>query len=242
MSYTDFVKLQNFVAHALLSDDDLSSVNIVTRERLLADESRLPDRTLAVEVLAYLTVRNGRKGCGVIVEKPEFQVGHPNLPGPEGDIVLTCLVLEDRITNSGPVTGTQRPADQVSQRLMEVLHGYQMEGFGQLFCDANAMLAATDFEPLVGYRCAFRLRMPRGQTARVEQPTISEESLSVTLACATEEAMIYFTTDGSFPGPSNPGATLYAGPFDVEEGDVINAAAFKAGLAPSHVIQATVTA
>jgi hypothetical protein len=72
MSFTDFIQLQNDVAHALASDSFLANVNIVTRERLLIDSSRLPDQTRKAEVLAYMTPRNNKFGCGVIVEKPEL--------------------------------------------------------------------------------------------------------------------------------------------------------------------------
>ena len=241
MSYTNFVRLQNFVGHYLGSYTALDNVNIVTRERLLLDESRLPDKTLALEVLAYITPRNGRKGAGIIIEKPGFQVNAPNLPGPEGFITLQILILEDRLTNLSPTTGTLLAADQIGQTLMDALHWHQIEGFGQMFCDNGAMVAAEDFEPIVGYRLNFKIRMPRGQTTKVAQPTITEAALEITLACSTSAADIYYTTDESYPGRSNPGAILYAAPFTVASGTIVNAAAYKDGLTPSHMIQATVT-
>lgn len=244
MSFTDFTKFQNFVGHYLASYNALDRVNIVTRERLLADESRLPDETLAIEVLAYTTPReggDGRIGAGIIVEKPGFEVGSPNLPGPEGDLTLEILVLEDRITNLGPTEGTQLAADQICQTIMDALHWQQFEGFGQMFCDRAAMTEAKDFQPLIAYRLRFRLRMPRGQTAKVAQPTITEDNGSITLACATTDAQIYYTTDESFPGRSNSAAILYSEPFAADVDTVITVAAYKEGLTPSHVIQATVT-
>ncbi len=244
MSFSDFIKLQKFAAQALLCDTELDRINIATRDEIIASEDKLPDATLAAEVLVYITPReggDGRTGCGIIIEKPEFQVNHPNLPGPEGDILLTLLVLEDPITNYGPETGTQLPAHQVSQRILEVLHGYQIEGFGQMFADTRAMQSAQDFEPLRAYRVNLRIRMPRLQDARVATPTITEDNGSITLACATTNARIFYTTDSTFPGICNPGATEYTEPFNAEVGDVIHAAAYYEGQPPSHVIKATVT-
>lgn len=241
MSYTNFIKLQNFAAHYLLSYNALDNVNIVTRHEIILGESKLPDKTLALEVLAYITPRNGRKGLGVIIEVPEFQVIAPNLPGPEGDIILTLLVLADKLVNEGPVTGTNIAASQCCQIIMDALHWQQWEGFGQMFCDQNAMQAATDFEPLDAWRLRFKIRMPRGQTAKVEQPTITEDETEITLACTTEAAQIYYTIDESYPGRSNPGALLYEAPFTVDVGTIINVAAYKDGLTPSHMIQATTT-
>ena len=238
---TNFVKFQNFVAHYLSSYNALDNVNIVTRARLLADESRLPDETLAAEVMAYITPRNGRVGAGIIVEPPGFEVGHPNLPGPEGDLTIELLVLEDRITNLSPSEGTGLPADQICQTIMDALHWQQFEGFGQMFCDRSAMVPAKDFQPLDAYRIKFRLRMPRSQTEKVQQPVITELSGAITFSCSTSDAQIYYTLDQSYPGRSNPAALLYAATFNVDVGTVINAAAYKDGLTPSHMIQATTT-
>jgi hypothetical protein len=247
VSYTNFLKFQNFVGHCLCSYNALDRVNIITRERLLvaaAEDERTADGNLAAEVLAYITPReggDGRIGAGIIVEKPGFEVIAPNLPGPEGDLTLEILVLEDRITNLGPTEGTQIAADQICQIIMDALHWQQFEGFGQMFCDRNAMVEARDFQPLIAYRLRFRLRMPRGQTTKVAQPTISETENQITLACATPDAQIYYTLDESYPGRSNPGALLYEAPFAVVAGDIINAAAYLEGQTPSHMIQATVT-
>ena len=70
----DFVALQNDFAQVLLGDEWLRDINVVTRYKLLLDDVKRPDRSLAVETLAYLTPRNGRKGVGIIVEVPEVQV------------------------------------------------------------------------------------------------------------------------------------------------------------------------
>ncbi len=241
MSYSNFIRLQNFVAHCLSSYDALDNVNIITRSRLLQSESLLPDKTLALEVLAYITPRNGRKGLGVIVERPGFTVESPNLPGPEGFITLELLILCDRLTNEGPQTGTGLAADQCGQLIMEALHWQQFEGFGQLFSDRNAMQAAEDWAPLDAYRLRFKIRMPRNQGEKTAQPTITENTGSITLACSTSGAQIYYTTDQSYPGRSNPAAKLYEAPFTATAGDVINAAAYASGYTPSHMIQATVT-
>lgn len=245
MSFSDFIKLQKFAAQALLCDTELDRINIATRDEIIASEDKLPDATLAAEVLVYITPReggDGRTGCGIIVEKPEFRVNHPNLPGPEGDILLTLLVLEDPITNHGLEHGTLLPAHQVAQRILEVLHGYQIEGFGQMFADVNAMQSAADFEPLRAYRVNLKVRMPRNQDARVATPTIIEDAGTITLACVTTDARIFYTTDGTFPGVCNSAAQEYNEPFDVEVGDVIHAAAYVEGQPPSHIIKATVTA
>lgn len=243
MAFTDFLKLQDDGAHLLLSDGRLSSVNVVTREKLILDNSRLPDQTLAAEVLAYLTERNGRKGAGVIVEKPEFSVSLPNVPGPQGDITLTFLVLEDPLENEAPDSGTLMPADQIAQCILDLGHLWALEGIGIFAAAADAMRAAKDFEPLRGYRVKLRSTSNRGQTQRICRVSITSagDPLLVTLATATAEADIWYVVGDGSPAPSNPAATKYADPFEAVAGSVVRAAAFAvAGSASAGMLQSSV--
>lgn len=237
---TNFVQLQNDFAHALLGDAWLANVNVITRHALLLADLKRADRETAAEVLAYLTPRNGRKGCGIIVEVPEVSVASGNLPGPEFDLVLTCLILEDPITNNGPTTGSLKPADQVAQRIIEIAHAWGVEPLGEFYCKGSTLTAAKDFEPLRGFRCRCNLKLPRTQTTRTALPTIAETGGAITLTVASG-ASAYYTTDASFPGPGNPGATLYTAEFTVATGTVVRWAAFADDQLPSSVGHVTVT-
>jgi hypothetical protein len=240
----NFTQLQTDFAHALRGDDWLRNVNIVTRHDLNNPDTLklLPDKTLAAEVLCYITPRNGRKGCGVIVEVPEVGVASGNLPGPEFDLALTCLILEDPVTNLAPQTGTLKPADQVAQRILEVGHGWRIEPHGEFFARGPSLREAADFEPLRAFRCQLNLKLPRTQTTRtaLNQNSISEASGEITLT-VPEGAEIYYTTDGTFPGPGNPAATIYSGVFTATAGTVIRWAAYKVDELPSFAGYATVT-
>lgn len=236
----DFVKLQNDLAHVLLGDDWLRDVNIVTRWKLLLEDVKRPDRELAAEVLAYVTPRNGRKGCGVIIELPELSVASANLPGPEFDLTVTCLVLEDPLVNYGPQTGTLRPCDQVAQRIIEIGHGWPLLPHGELYAKGATIVQAPDFEPLRAFRARLNLKMPRTQTTRVAPPEIAESNGTVTLTPATGSECFY-TLDGTFPGPGNPAAFRYAAPFTVTAGTEIRWAAYQTDLLPSAAQHATVT-
>lgn len=244
MSFTDFLKVQRFVAHALLSDEWLENVNIVTRDYIIANASRLPDKTLAEEVLVYITPRNGRKGCGIIVEKPEFNVASPNLAGPQGDLILTCLVLCDKISNEGPTTGSNRPGNQVGQRILEVCHSWRIHPGGAFYADTNALQEAKDFEPLDAWRVRLRMKLPRNQNVQVAEPTITADGLEITLACPTADAEIFYTLDDTMPAHQrggNPGSIRYTVPFIVESGDIVNVCAYKTDFIQSNLITTTIT-
>jgi hypothetical protein len=61
---------------------------------------------------------------------------------------------------------------------------------------------------------------------------------NVTIACATEGAVIYYTTDGSEPTDAS---TLYTGPIQISATTTIKACAYKAGMNPSRVVTAVYT-
>ena len=64
------------------------------------------------------------------------------------------------------------------------------------------------------------------------------EPITVTLACETEGAAIYYTTDGSKPTAS---ATKYTAPFSVTATTTVKAIAIKSGLDNSEVVSKTFT-
>jgi len=63
-------------------------------------------------------------------------------------------------------------------------------------------------------------------------------SKSITISCATEDASIYYTTDGSEP---NIGSTLYTEPFSISATTTVKAVATKEGMEDSDVATQTFT-
>lgn len=61
-------------------------------------------------------------------------------------------------------------------------------------------------------------------------------SLSISISSPEEGAVVYYTTDGSLPGP---GSEIYKKPVDIESTTVIRARAYKSGLLPSPVVTNT---
>lgn len=227
---TNLVQLQDDVTQALLSNEALVNVNIINYRKL-----RLQSE---VDLSAlWLTPRNGRAGAGIMVEMPTFEVARPNLPGPEGELVIGCACVEEPNLNFEPASGTLLSAEELAQICLDILHGYLIEGAGGLYAEKTAIRPMEEFPGMVAYRASVRMRQPREQTVRVAIPTITEEELHIELACATEAAEIYYTQDGTFPGPSNPGAVKYEEAFDMT-GEVLRWAAYKSGLTGSHVGQA----
>ena len=226
----NLVQMQADAAGALLSDDRLSAVNVVQYRKLRAQSE--------VDASAiYAVPRNGRAGAGLLVEMPTLVVPKPNLPGPSGQFVVTLVALEEPNMNQEPTLGTMVAAEDIAQIVLEILHGLVIEGVGALYADERPIVPADEFPGLVGYRITLRLATLRPQMERVATPSIAEDALNVTLACTTAEAAIYYTQDGSFPGPGNEAALIYANTFAMS-GTVLRWAGYLDGMVGSNVGEA----
>lgn len=62
-----------------------------------------------------------------------------------------------------------------------------------------------------------------------------DQPFDVAISSKTLDASIYFTLDGSEPGPENPQASLYVSPIRIERTTNLRAAAFKEGFQPTNV-------
>lgn len=248
MNFVDLVAVQKEFAGLLGSDEQLLRVNIATRDYIMANDSRLPDETLAAEVLVYITPReggDGRTGVGIIVERPSIRVPQNTSPGPQKVLAVEFLILEERLTNSGPETGTLVHGDWIAQRLVELGHQYYLEGIGEFVADPNAVQDARDFAPLNAYRVTLLCNLETQTPNRVTLPLISADDEDRTvLTNVTADAEIFYTTDESMParaGGGNPASLRYVAPLVLESGTVIRWAAYKNDLLPSHVGKRTVT-
>jgi len=245
----DFVQLQEDLTQGLLCESALQYINVV-QYRKLRLQSEIDWSAI------YAAPRNGRAGCGIVVEMPTFEVLHPNVSGPVGNLVLSCVVLEEPNLNADPATGTQMSAEAVSKFILDSSHQWEIGGVGVMAAvreairglwrteDLRGVVApgslrdaiwdAQRFEGLVAYRVKLQMQAAGRPVARASQPTAQQQQAEVTLACATEGAEVYYTTDGSFPGPGNPRAAKYRGPFQAS-GSVVRYAAYRGGMFRSGV-------
>ena len=238
----DLVQLQTDLTQGLLAEPALQFINVVQYRKL-----RLQSEIDWSAV--YARPRNGRAGCGVLVEMPAFEVWHPNVPGPVGNLVLSCVVLEEPNLNNDPATGTGLSAEAVSQFILNSSHQWEIGGAGVLSAvreairglwrteDLRSALAksslrdaiwdALRFEGLVAYRVKLSLQAAPPLTPRVAAPLASVTGGQLNLACATANAQLYYTLDGTFPGAANPTAALYTSPLPVPpSGTLLRAAAY----------------
>jgi len=177
-------------------------------------------------------------GLAVEVKLPSAEVGEANVPGPQLDLVGVIRLSENPMFNEG-ADGTGVKAEDAAMAILQACHHWQREG-RVVYADRRALRdGMTDDDGVITYDVVVRTELGVQPVSRVAVPSISFAAGSVTLACATSGAAIYYTTDGSTPAPSNAEATLYAGPFSAAGGDVIRAQAFKGPLIPSGIVRQT---
>ncbi len=232
----DFVKVQEFFTQGLLCEDYLAAINVLQYRKLrlesVVDWSVIwqrprvplvnPDGSHSSDMNA------GRSGCGILVEMPSFKVLHPNLGGPPGFLVASAVVVEEPNLNMTPETGTLLSAEEVSKFILDSTHQWVVGSVGILTAERNAIEPTEEFDGLVAYRVNLSMQAPQCKRKRVAGTDITLMGQNVTLTSITDGADIYFTTDGSFPGPSNAAAIKYSEPFDFA-GRILLTAAYKPG-------------
>ncbi len=186
--------------------------------------------------LGVLNSQGGKIGLAVVASMPELIVGSPDSPGPEADIRHEFQIFEDPLLNLGE-GGTGKSAQRAAINVLNLLHNYTADGLavrGAMYAEEQPVRPMGALGG-VGWLVSLRQPVTVGRTRQVKTPTISEDVGLVTLASATPGALIYYTTDGSYPGPANEEATLYDEPFATPEGPVlIRAGAALADYIPSN--------
>ena len=193
--------------------------------------------------LAGATFKSGKTGAAVSVLLPVFDVSRPNAPGPHLEPALIVRVQEIPTINQGS-TGTKKTAEQIAQRVAQVLLHFMAQGlYGSLSPAKDFITPNRNFLPRVTYDCVLQTMMPLEKLERVAMPTITVvDANTVTLDCVTAGATILHTVDDSLPRWANGGVaqngTLYAGgPVflnAVQRPFAFRVAAYKAGLLGSY--------
>ena len=185
-----------------------------------------------------------RPGATVEVLMPVIKTNLVNAPGPVVTLEQRLIVKENPAINLA-AGGAGLTAEQIAVQILQTLHQFYLGGICQaLYPAPEAIVPNRTFPGLVAYdvivQATFNLTPP-ARTACPLPPT--ENSLVLTFAPpgGDPSATIFYTTDGSFPGPGNLSATSYAVPFAVAGGTVIRWAAYASGKLGSSTGMATIT-
>lgn len=229
MSDTLLQEVQADVAERMRADEVLGLVTIVTER----SKDILGEISLALGVARSTA---GSTGVCLVVMQIDGRAQSADIPFPVMEMDVVVRVMENPVLNT-----SGRSALTLARRVARVLWHYTPHALVAPFVPASALISPAE-DPLapVAYDVAFSTREAGfSDEQRVQMPSISPSDgvapQTVTLACGTAGAEIWYTLDGSHPAPTNPAALLYSGAFQVSAAALLRAGAHAAGHIASHI-------
>lgn len=205
------------------------------------------DGVIAADITKKLSVFNakgGKVGVYVLVLMPDLAPpsGREGAPGPEYIVRPGVQIWESPTINLGS-QGTGKSAEAIATRVRQLLHLFDP--------GARSTYTFASMEPAEAPKGQLSYVVTIARSARDERlpkvatPTITLAgalpAVTVTLACATGGASIYYTTDGTPPSSANAAATPYTAPFVRAAAGEIRAAAELSGYAASNGASETIS-
>ena len=232
------LQLQQDLTDKLNSESYFATISVV----------KLRDLVIAQDIsklLPHLTAKGGKLGCGVLINMPEITNAFANAEPPVSDFQLSADVIENPELNFLSGTGTGLTCEEVARQVRYIFNlfalGLDPGGETIMVRDGGAAIVPVPdiqrmFPGCAGYRVLMTLRVTEEQQSRTAKPTLTNATDEITLTNNSEGATIYYTTDGSFPGPGNPAsANVYVEPFAATSGATVRYAAYLAGSLGSDV-------
>ncbi len=200
------------------------------------------------EALSCATFDPGQSGKlpGATIEvlMPLIKTNLVNAPGPVVTLEQRLIVKENPQINLA-AGGVNLTAEAIAVEILQTLHQFYLGGICQALYPAPAAIVPNGgFPDLVAYdvvlQATFNLTPPE-RTGCPPPPTEAGLTLTFTPPASDPTATIYYTTDGSFPGPGNTTATVYSAPFAVSSGTTLRWAAYATEKLGSSTGMATIT-
>lgn len=172
-------------------------------------------------------------GAACLVLPPKLRIKSKNMPGPQFTLTLDVRTYVDPAVNN-----TGLSALDIATANAAWCHDTLINRYQRLICaeDAITPFVAPGFD---SYDTHFEMQMPQDYLGQTAQPTISiSETGLVTLACADNQALIYYRI-GGIPQPGLA-AHKYTAPFQAQAGELIRLTALNLSLMPSVILTAAV--
>jgi hypothetical protein len=192
--------------------------------------------------LSVLNEKGGKIGACVIVIMPALAPDAPNAPGPSYNVQPSVQVIEQPLFNQGE-GGTGKSAEAIAQRVRQLLHMFDAGG--------RSALTFAGMDPVPGMeagKISYAVKFSRvardPSLPKVATPEITAlSSNSLTLACATVGAALWYSTNGSLPVPGAEGSTLWTGdPITFSVPCLFRVVGYATGRAASNVAAAEISA
>lgn len=201
-------------------------------------------QTKLQQVLSGLIGRGGRKGISIIIGMPEIAKVEPNIRALTGLMTLVIEVHENIMVNMA-AGGTSKGCEDFAYAVAELINHQPFGLWSPMRIRSILPEQVAVLNQKVVYNVTLETDLRRPLKPKVAVPVVTvHEDNHITATCATEDAVLYYTLNGSLPGPATPTAIVFdaiAG-LDLTAGTwLLRVAAWKPGLAGSVVVDKTVT-
>jgi hypothetical protein len=230
-------RLPNELAQRLMADSFFADIPVI-----VADEGNVLAEMAKKQ--AAITTKSGKRGIAVVVlqvigddEFSEVNFGPLRLRP-------AFLVVENRELNIDD-KGTGKSARKVARKIVDLIKTLAMVGMTTDFVPDSPCIEPINLKPELGQLIAYQVNFMTVEAdteslSQVTEPAIAVVGQTFTIACATAGAVIWFTTDDSYPAPtgSNPTstATPYTSPVAIPDAGVnVRACAYLEGKTASRV-------
>ena len=230
--------LQSDIIAILKNTPGLSDASIIAE-----DEGDMEKKIL--QKLGPLNAGAGGKfGLVAVVMLPEVDSAEPNLPGPPMSVLCEIQIIEHPLINRG-ATGTGIRSSVAAIRALAAL---QLRGLGLCALHAGdnpikpVQVKQGYLSHTVRLRVSYRSISPPAKPANVAA-TYNSGNNTLVFTCATAGSAIWISTDGTFPTPTNPTASIYTAPISGPSQDTtFRAVAYVSGSVPSDLTEVNYTA
>lgn len=174
-------------------------------------------------------------GLGIIVRMPSWK---PKVAqaGPQYWIRAEIWTYEyARINYSS--NGTKISSRRASMQIDQLFHQWCL---GPRAITIETVQPWNDGEGFQGFKHTLEWQAGQARPVQCTAPLISLAGTTATLINNEAGSALYYTTDASFPGPSNPAAVLYSAPFTAASGTLLRAAAYLVNKNSSDIPETTI--
>jgi hypothetical protein len=214
----DLEQLQTDIETYLMScEADLTNADetpiqfaMIARVRPRSAEEAAGIQTKLQQALSGLQGRNGKKGISIIVGMTEISKMETNIRALTGTVTINLEVTENIMVNMGAGGCGPHGCESFAQAAAELLSHQPFNRWSPMRVVSVLPSPEAVLSQKVVYNVTLQTDLKRALKPKVGAVTIATpENGFVTITCPTEDAVIYYTLDGSYPGSGSESAIVY---------------------------------
>ena len=161
------------------------------------------------QALGGMAFKGGKCGIVAIVMLPDVQAVSADSRGPARQFTIMVRIIEDRLFNESE-TGTGITSARLALHTVQLLQQRNLLGLHGVSVDPTKMLEEINLpDDRKAWEVRVKVSLSPIPLGRVARPLITKDGNDITITCSTPDAVIYYTTDGSWPGPANAASVVY---------------------------------